>query len=139
SLIGPFVRALESGPFAQNTVLVVTGDHGEEFNDLKQNYWGHNGNFSDYQLRTPFVLYWPGKAAQKVGHVTSHEDLVPTLMTHALGCRNDSADYSTGRDLFGPGAPNRPLLVESWSQRGIRHGERIYLFDNYGAATVVDR
>lgn len=139
SLIGPFVRALESGPFAQNTVLVVTGDHGEEFNDLKQNYWGHNGNFSDYQLRTPFVLYWPGKAAQKIGHVTSHEDMVPTLMRHALGCRNDSADYSTGRDLFGPGAPNRPLLVESWSQRGIRHGERIYLFDNYGAATVVDR
>ncbi|MFK3648876.1 DUF3413 domain-containing protein [Lysobacter enzymogenes] len=139
SLIGPFVRALEAGPFADNTVVVVTGDHGEEFNDLKQNYWGHNGNFSDYQLRTPFVLYWPGKAARKIGHVTSHEDLVPTLMTHALGCRNDSADYSTGRDLLGPGKPDRPLLVESWSQRGIRHGERIYLFDNYGAATVVDR
>ncbi|ALN57502.1 DUF3413 domain-containing protein [Lysobacter enzymogenes] len=139
SLIGPFLDALQAGPFAHNTVVVVTGDHGEEFNDLKQNYWGHNGNFSDYQLRTPFVLYWPGMAARKTGHVTSHEDLVPTLMKHALGCRNDSADYSTGRDLFGPAQPNRPLLVESWSQRGIRQGDRIYLFDNYGAATVVDR
>lgn len=138
-LIGRFLARLQASPFADNTVVVITGDHGEEFNDLKQNYWGHNGNFSDYQLRTPFVLHWPGKTPQKIAHTTSHEDLVPTLMRHALGCRNDSTDYSTGRDLFGPGQPSRPLLVESWSQRGIRQGDRIYLFDNYGAATVVDR
>ncbi len=138
-LIGRFLQRLQASPAAGNTVVVVTGDHGEEFNDLRQNYWGHNGNFSDYQLRTPFVLHWPGRAPAVIGHVTSHEDLVPTLMTHALGCRNPVADYSTGRDLFGPAAPDRPLLVESWSQRGIRHRDRIYLFDNYGAATVVDR
>ncbi|MGO1072957.1 DUF3413 domain-containing protein [Lysobacter sp. CA199] len=139
SLIGKFLAALQAGPFADNTVVLITGDHGEEFNDLKQNYWGHNGNFSDYQLRTPFVLHWPGKPAQKSAHATSHEDLVPTVMKHALGCRNDSADYSTGRDLFGPAQDRRPLLVESWSQRGIRQGELTYLFDNYGAATVMDR
>ncbi|MEI2455623.1 MULTISPECIES: DUF3413 domain-containing protein [Lysobacter] len=139
SLIGEFLRALDASPFADDTVVLITGDHGEEFNDLKLNYWGHNGNFSDYQLRTPFVLHWPGRAAQKFAHVTAHEDFVPTVMRHALGCRNPAGDYSTGRDLFGPAQPQRPLLVESWSQRGIRQGERIYLFDNYGAATVVDR
>lgn len=139
SLIGGFLAKLEASPFAGNTVVLITGDHGEEFNDLKQNYWGHNGNFSDYQLRTPFVLHWPGMAARKIAHTTSHEDFVPTVMKHALGCGNDPADYSTGRDLFGPADPTRPLLVESWSQRGIRQGDRIYLFDNYGAATVVDR
>lgn len=139
SLIGKFLTALQASAFADNTVVLITGDHGEEFNDLKQNYWGHNGNFSDYQLHTPFVLHWPGKPAQKIANTTSHEDFVPTVMKHALGCRNDIADYSTGRDLFGPGQADRPLLVESWSQRGIRQGDRIYLFDNYGAATVVDR
>lgn len=138
-LIGRFLAALEAGPFAQNTVVLITGDHGEEFNDLRQNYWGHNGNFSDYQLRTPFVLHWPGHAPGRIAHTTSHEDFVPTVMRHALGCRNDIADYSSGRDLFEPGLSSRPLLVESWSQRGIRQGERIYLFDDYGASTVVDR
>jgi hypothetical protein len=31
------------------------------------------------------------------------------------------------------------LLVESWSQRGLRDGALIYLFDNFGSARVVDR
>ena len=124
---------------ADNTVVLITGDHGEEFNDLHKNYWGHNGNFSDYQLRTPFVLRWPGLPARRVDAATSHEDFVPTVMRHALGCEGDSADYSTGLDLLGELPRKRPLLVESWSQRGIRDGDRIYLFDNLGTARVVDR
>lgn len=138
-LIGQLLSTLESSPLADNTVVLISGDHAEEFNDLHRNYWGHNGNFSDYQLRTPFVLHWPGKPARRVSEVTSHEDFVPTVMRHALGCRNDTADYATGLDLFGPIPATRPLLVESWSQRGIRDGERIYLFDKFGGADVVDR
>lgn len=138
-LIGQLLRTLANSPLASNTVVLITGDHGEEFNDLHQNYWGHNGNFSDYQLRTPFVLHWPGAPARREDAITSHEDFVPTVMRHALGCSNDSTDYATGRDLFGPLPASRPLVVESWSQRGIRDGDRIYLFDNFGSATVVDR
>ncbi|MBF6024391.1 DUF3413 domain-containing protein [Lysobacter niastensis] len=138
-LIGELLSTLEESPLGDDTVVLITGDHGEEFNDLHQNYWGHNGNFSDYQLRTPFVLLWPGKAPQRHDQVTSHEDLVPTLMRHALGCEGDSADYSTGYDLFGEAPASRPLVVESWSKRGIRDGDRTYLFDNLGAASVVDR
>jgi membrane-anchored protein YejM (alkaline phosphatase superfamily) len=139
SLIGELLRTLEKSPLAKDTVVLITGDHGEEFNDLHKNYWGHNGNFSDYQLRTPFVLHWPGRPARRVDAETSHEDFVPTVMRHALGCASDSADYSTGLDLFGELPRKRPLLVESWSQRGIRDGALIYLFDNFGSATVVDR
>lgn len=139
ALIGELLRTLGESPLASNTVVLITGDHGEEFNDLRRNYWGHNGNFSDYQLRTPFVLHWPGRTARRVDAATSHEDFVPTVMRHALGCTGDSADYSTGLDLFGELPRKRPLLVESWSQRGIRDGALIYLFDNFGSATVVDR
>ncbi|GAA5075761.1 DUF3413 domain-containing protein [Lysobacter panacisoli] len=138
-MIGQLLDALKHSAIADNTVVLITGDHGEEFNELRQNYWGHNGNFSDWQLRTPFVLHWPGRAPGVTTAPTSHEDFVPTVMRHALNCRNDTADYSTGVDLFGNIPATRPLLVESWSQRGIRDGERIYLFDNFGSATVVDR
>ncbi|RDY69459.1 DUF3413 domain-containing protein [Lysobacter soli] len=139
ALIGELLHTLEQSGLAKNTVVLITGDHGEEFNDMRKNYWGHNGNFSDYQLRTPFVLRWPGRPARRVDAATSHEDFVPTVMRHALGCESDSADYSTGMDLFGELPRKRPLLVESWSQRGIRDGALIYLFDNFGSASVVDR
>lgn len=138
-LIGELLDTVRASHLADNTVVVVTGDHGEEFNDLKLNYWGHNGNFSDYQLGTPFVLYWPGKTAHRYEQVSSHEDLVPTLMRHVLQCRNPIGDYATGHDLFDPPQPNRPLVVESWSRRGIREGDRIFLFDNYGSASVLGR
>jgi uncharacterized protein len=139
SLIGGLLNTLRDSGQAENTIVLVTGDHAEEFNDLGLNYWGHNGNFSDYQMRVPFVLHWPGREAATHAATSSHEDWVPTLMRHALGCENPLADFSTGHDLFDAERPNRPVLVESWSQRGIRDGDTTYVFDKFGNTTALDR
>lgn len=139
SLIGSLLDDLRAQGLAEDTIVLVTGDHAEEFNDLKLNYWGHNGNFSDYQLQVPFVLHWPGMAAGRDARTSSHEDWVPTLMRHALGCENALSDFSTGQDLLAEPQGPRALVVESWSQRAIRHGEAIYVFDKFGNATALDR
>ncbi|MBW8773948.1 MAG: DUF3413 domain-containing protein [Stenotrophomonas sp.] len=138
SLIGSLLDDLRAQGLAEDTIVLVTGDHAEEFNDLKLNYWGHNGNFSDYQLQVPFVLHWPGKAAGHDTRTSSHEDWVPTLMRHALGCENALTDYSTGQDLLAEPQGTRALVVESWSQRAVRHGNAIYVFDKFGNATALD-
>ena len=138
ALIGQLLATLRESGQADNTIVLVTGDHAEEFNDLGLNYWGHNGNFSDYQMRVPFVLHWPGRDPARHDAASSHEDWVPTLMRHGLGCENALADFSTGQDLFDASRPARPLLVESWSQRGIREGDRTYVFDKFGNATTLD-
>jgi hypothetical protein len=65
------------------------------------------------------------------------QDWVPTLMRHALGCENALSDYSTGQDA-GRTAGQRALVVESWSQRAVRHGNAIYVFDKFGNATALD-
>ncbi|WP_414609329.1 DUF3413 domain-containing protein [Stenotrophomonas sp. BR163] len=139
SLIGSLLDDLRAQGLAEDTIVLVTGDHAEEFNDLKLNYWGHNGNFSDYQLQVPFVLHWPGRATGRDARTSSHEDWVPTLMRHALGCENALSDYSTGQDLLAEPQGPRALVVESWSQRAIRHGDAIYVFDKFGNATALDR
>ncbi|HDS1550167.1 TPA: DUF3413 domain-containing protein [Stenotrophomonas maltophilia] len=139
SLIGSLLDDLRAQGLAEDTIVLVTGDHAEEFNDLKLNYWGHNGNFSDYQLQVPFVLRWPGMAAGRDARTSSHEDWVPTLMRHALGCENALSDFSTGQDLLAEPQGPRALVVESWSQRAIRHGDAIYVFDKFGNATALDR
>lgn len=139
SLIGSLLDDLRAQGLAEDTIVLVTGDHAEEFNDLKLNYWGHNGNFSDYQLQVPFVLHWPGMAAGRDARTSSHEDWVPTLMRHALGCENALSDFSTGQDLLAEPQGPRALVVESWSQRAIRHGDAIYVFDKFGNATALDR
>lgn len=52
-LIGRVLQILEKNDRLDDTIVIVTSDHGEEFNDSKLNYWGHNGNFSDAQIKIP--------------------------------------------------------------------------------------
>lgn len=132
TLIGQLLQALDDSGRRDDTVVIITSDHGESFNDLGQNDWGHNGNFSDVQTRVPMAIRWPGRAAAIEPGVTSHMDIAPTLLRHLLACSNPPSDHSAGLDLFGPLPPVRPLLVESWTQRAVRVGPRALLVRPYG-------
>jgi hypothetical protein len=132
------LNQLEANQLLDKTIVMITSDHGQEFNDLNKNYWGHNSNYSDYQVKVPMLIRWPGKAPATISALTAHEDVVPTLMQNILGCSNAISDYSTGENLFSPVA-DRALLIESWSDRAILFGDRIYQYTSYGAADIYDR
>jgi membrane-anchored protein YejM (alkaline phosphatase superfamily) len=99
-LAGEAIDATRARGLLDRTVLLVTSDHGQEFNDQHLNYWGHNSNFSQFQTHVPLFVRWPGRPPAVFGHETSHFDVVPTLLDRALGCQNPPADYSVGRDLL---------------------------------------
>ncbi len=80
-----------------NTIVILVGDHGEEF--MEHGFWGHNSTFVDEQVRTPLVIYAPKQAAKVVDQLTSHSDIVPTIMP-MLGVTNPNSDYSIGINLF---------------------------------------
>lgn len=136
--VGRVLEHLRAQQLLEQTVVILTGDHGQEFNDLNKNFWGHNSNYSDYQVRVPMLVRWPGRAPRRETALTSHEDVVPTLIQELLGCRNNISDYSTGASLFAP-VVNRALVLESWSDRAILYGNRIYRYSSYGAAEVYDK
>jgi membrane-anchored protein YejM (alkaline phosphatase superfamily) len=142
-LLASVIDTLRRGNLLDDTVIIITSDHGQEFNDLGKNYWGHNSNYSDFQIRVPMVVHWPGRATAAFSTVTSHEDVAPTLMQELLGCKNATADYSTGRNLFlhddDAESQQRALVVESWSDRAIVQNDRIFQFPGFGAAQVFDR
>ena len=93
------VDAIEKAGMMDNTVIIVTGDHGQEFNENHHNFWGHNGNFSAEQVQVPLLYYAPNEATKNYNHWSSHFDLVPTIMTEVLGVTNKTSDYSVGRSL----------------------------------------
>lgn len=132
TLIGQLLQTLEDTGRSEDTVVVITSDHGESFNDLGQNDWGHNGNFSDAQTRVPMLVRWPGRAPAQESAVTSHMDVAPTLLRHLLSCSNPPEEYSAGLDLFGTLPAERPLLIESWTARAVRVGSRVLLIRPYG-------
>ncbi|OGT46516.1 MAG: hypothetical protein A3E83_01260 [Gammaproteobacteria bacterium RIFCSPHIGHO2_12_FULL_41_20] len=111
--VGQVLTLLKEQRMLDNTIVIITSDHGEEFDDTRQAYWGHGSNYTDYQIRTPLIVYWPGEQPRMLTHRTSHYDIVPTLMQRVLGCVNDVSDYSVGRDLFVTKS-RRYLLVGSY-------------------------
>lgn len=86
----------------QNTIIVITSDHGQEFNDNKQNYWGHSSNYSDVQIHVPLYVYLPEHNGQVISYRTNHYDIMPTLMSEIFHSPTATSDYSVGDNLFDP-------------------------------------
>ena len=102
SLIGEAIGALKRHNLMKNTVIIITGDHGQEFNENHKNYWGHWANYSRPQTGVPMVYYYPGCEPKKVNHRTTHYDISATLMKQVLGVKNPTSDFSMGYELQDP-------------------------------------
>lgn len=96
-LLGRIFETLKKEGLMDNTIIILSGDHSQKFNENHHNYWGHNGNFSKAQIGVPMIWHVPGAKPQKFMHRTTHYDVVPTLMKNHLGIKNNPADYSMGR------------------------------------------
>ena len=114
-LIGKVIKQLEEKGVLNNTIIVITSDHGQEFNDNKKGYWQHGGNFSDYQIHVPMMVFDASKAAKTYTQQTLHYDIAPTILQHYLGVKNKVFDYSFGHDLFNPIA--RTSFICGYNQR----------------------
>jgi uncharacterized protein len=100
SLIGRVLDDLNRRKLLDSTVVIVTSDHGMEFDENGLGFKGHGTSFSEYQLHTPLVVRWPGKSPGHVVRRTSHFDVAPTLLTELFGCTNPPSDYASGHSLF---------------------------------------
>jgi uncharacterized protein len=131
SLVAKSFAALETRGLLENSVIVVTGDHGQEFNDNLQNYWGHSSNFTRYQTGVPFLLYAPELEARVYRHRTTHFDVMPSLMRDYLGCADPFSTHSVGRPLFEPGG-REPMILSEYADFAIMHADRIAVIRKHG-------
>jgi len=103
----------------ENTLVVITGDHGQEMNDNKLNFWGHNSNYTDPQIQVPFAMIGPKIDAQVSpwgrDKFTAHQDIAPTIMKNYLGVTNAVSDYSTGVDLIGTPIKREWVIAAKYS------------------------
>lgn len=106
-LLGRYLDGLKQRGLFDSSIIVITGDHGEEF--WEHGHWTHSSAFTEQQLRVPLWIHLPGKPAQDVPRLTSHMDIVPTIL-EAMGVENPPTDYAQGGSIFGP---ERPFAIAS--------------------------
>ncbi|WP_420643991.1 sulfatase [Candidatus Leptofilum sp.] len=84
--IGRLMDFLDETGLAENTIIVLVSDHGEEF--LERRHWGHvELNLYDEILKVPMLMRIPGVSGnQVIGQQVSTMDIMPTLLELA-GCR----------------------------------------------------
>ena len=122
-----------------SSIVLISSDHGEEFNDNKLNYWGHNSNFTDAQIKIPLVLHWPGKTPKMYRHLTTAYDVSATLLREELSCMNDMTDYSVGQSLFDVASPRKWFLSGDYNNLAIIEDERIVVIDRFGMLKFKDK
>lgn len=76
--IGRVLDFIASQPWAKDTAIVVTADHGEAFSDHGMNW--HGRELWESLVRVPLLVYVPGEKPTRVPVKRSHIDLVPTLL-----------------------------------------------------------
>ncbi|MDF7823902.1 sulfatase-like hydrolase/transferase [Pontiellaceae bacterium B12227] len=104
--IGQVVDAIDNSPFKDNTIIVVTADHGWQMG--QKDYLFKNSPWEE-STRVPFVVRAPGvaKAGQVAEHPVSLIDLYPTLVD-LCGLPKETRKNAQGASLDGYSV--RPFL-----------------------------
>jgi arylsulfatase A-like enzyme len=107
---GTLLELLASRGLADRTIVVVTADHGEEFQEHGR--LTHGSHLYDETIRVPLVLAGPGVPVGRRDDQAQGIDLFPTL-AHLLALA--PPPRLAGRDLLGPAADDRPAVIETSS------------------------
>lgn len=77
--VGEVLDYLRENGLWNNTIVVVTADHGEALGDHDW-YFDHGRFIYDDQSRVPLIIHVPGIQASRRRHPVSSNDLFPTLL-----------------------------------------------------------
>jgi arylsulfatase A-like enzyme len=123
SRLAQLFRMLKRNGDLQNTLIVITADHGENFGEHGLAY--HQFCLYDTLLHVPLIVYGPmlGPAGRAVDDLVSHLDLVPTVLTLA-GIPLDGGQYQ-GHDLLSNAPGHDAVLAEYGPPQAVQVYDRL--------------
>lgn len=92
---------LNSNALLANTLVIITSDITD--NEVADN------SFDKQHIQVPMMFYWQGEG-KEYHFLSSHLDIMPTLIRPFFGVENPLSDYAQGMDL---GTPNQRLWVSA--------------------------
>ncbi|MCA9581382.1 MAG: sulfatase-like hydrolase/transferase [Myxococcales bacterium] len=107
TLIASVLDTLEELGRLDSSIVIVTGDHGEEFWEMGR--FGHTFGLNRYQTQVPALVHFPKAIAP--GHsVSSHADLFPIIFD-AIGLSPSASSFTGGQSLLRPPPAERLVLA----------------------------
>jgi len=131
-------KKLNQANLLDSTIVIITSNHGTEFNETKTNSWGSNTNYSPYQLKVPLIIHWPGRIANVYTHKTSHLDISVTLLQDLLGVSSNPFDYSSGRNLFSE-SPRKWIIAGDARELALITDKNTTVIDKFGNFKIFNK
>jgi hypothetical protein len=101
----------------RQTVLVVTGDHGEAFRE--HGVFSHGSRLDEEQIRVPLVMSLPGVPPGTLPGPSAHQDVLPTILGY-LGAGPLANPAGQGVDLLANEPRQAPLMIGACGIRWTR-------------------
>jgi len=108
SKVGLLVKTLEETGELDNTIVIVTADHGDMLGE--RGLW-YKMNFFEHSARVPLIMAGPGVAQGTAANACSLIDLLPTFIDIAGGTEQMLGEPIDGRSLM-PLARGEPDPVD---------------------------
>jgi len=103
--IGELLGWLKKDGLYENTIVIVTADHGESFMDHRN--LEHGGSLYQELVRVPLIIKGPGiRGGQEVGDLVQSVDLAPTILDAAGVAPNATI---SGRSFYEELTSGRPI------------------------------
>ncbi|MBS0628782.1 MAG: sulfatase-like hydrolase/transferase [Verrucomicrobia bacterium] len=130
TLFGDFKKLLKNKGGWDEAVVIVTGDHGEEF--YENGHLFHASNLSKEQIHVP--LYFKFGKVKKGGYsLASHVDIFPSLLHYLLEDTTPFAGVFDGESLF---SVNRWCYAITGRYNGCRDPYEFLIHDGDGSLLV---
>ena len=97
SLMGSFFDSLKQKSLLDGSLIVVTGDHGEEF--FEEGSLFHGTHLNDWQTKVPIFYQLPGLEHAEFSSLSTHLDIFPSLIHYLTGYSSFPQLYD-GESIF---------------------------------------
>lgn len=109
--VGKLWRTLEEEKLLDNTIVVITADHGEGLGE-RERYFGHVRYLNQQFIHVPLIMYFPGMKPKRISTPVSLVGISPTILEylsyHNTGFKTnesllDTINHSGKKNQRGPG------------------------------------
>jgi arylsulfatase A-like enzyme len=95
--LGRFFEQLKALGLYDNSLIIVTADHGEAF--YEHGHWQHSQTLYEEIIRIPMIVKWPGDGLKgRIRAQVSQVDIFPSLL-QAAGIEPPMTEFFSLRDL----------------------------------------
>lgn len=140
-VLGELIDQLRAGGVLDNTLVVFTADHGEEFGE--HGLLGHGDTLYPEQVHIPLMLRFPDgwRAGEKESAPVSQLNLAPTILD-AVGLLAHAEGKSFAGTSLLRGIPDVPIYAWRHNAGGehmytVRVGDEVYIEGDYEIARDV--